>query len=185
MRFPTRRSRSWRSAARYGLRCARLYLDLDSTWRSSALCGDWWKLFTTQFVYLNGLYAFIALLAIAIFGWLLERRRGPAVALAVFLGAGATGALVASAVYAEPIVSGANAAALGLLARLGGSRPAGRAAGNYYEGDLLGAAAIAAVLLVDALRSPGGKLAGGRGGWGGRAGAGVRHVPLRSRRALG
>ena len=40
-------------------------------------------------------------MAIAIFGWLLERRHGPVVVLALFLGAGATGALVASAVYSD------------------------------------------------------------------------------------
>jgi membrane associated rhomboid family serine protease len=112
------------------------------------LDGDWWKLFSTQFVYLNGLYAFVALLAVAIFGWLVEQRRGPVVALIVFFGAGATGALVASAVYAVPLVSGANGAALGLLAAWAVPDLIDARAGNYYEGDLLGVAAIAATLLV-------------------------------------
>ncbi|HEV3319416.1 MAG TPA: rhomboid family intramembrane serine protease [Solirubrobacteraceae bacterium] len=112
------------------------------------LHGDWWKLFTSQFAYLNGLYAFIALLATAIFGWLLERRRGPAVALAVFFGGSVTGALAAIALYSEPIVSGANAGALALIAAW--SIPDLRAVrgGHYYEGDLLGAGVIAALLLV-------------------------------------
>jgi|SRR5271166_1919363 len=112
------------------------------------LNGDWWKLFTSQFVYGNGIYAFVALLAIAIFGWLLERRNGPAVVIALFLGAGVTGALVASAVYAEPVVSGGNAGALALLAAW--AAPDLLAARNhtYYEGDLLGAGAIAALLLA-------------------------------------
>jgi membrane associated rhomboid family serine protease len=112
------------------------------------LHGDWWKLITTQFAYANGVYEFVTVLAIAIFGWLLERRRGPAVVLALFLGGGVAGALVASAVYADPIVSGGNAAALALLAAW--AVPDLRAArmGSYYEGDLLGAGAIAAVLLV-------------------------------------
>jgi membrane associated rhomboid family serine protease len=112
------------------------------------LHGDWWKLFSTQFAYLNGLYAFVTLLAVAIFGWLLERRRGPVVTLVVFLGAGATGALVASAVYAEPFVSGGNGAALGLLAAWVVPDLMGARAGDYYEGDLLGVAAIAALLLA-------------------------------------
>jgi membrane associated rhomboid family serine protease len=112
------------------------------------LHGDWWKLFSTQFAYLNGLYAFVTLLAVAIFGWLLERRRGPVVTLVVFLGAGATGALVASAVYAEPFVSGGNGAALGLLAAWAVPDLIDARAGNYYEGDLLGVAAIAALLLA-------------------------------------
>jgi membrane associated rhomboid family serine protease len=112
------------------------------------LGGDWWKLVTSQFAYLDGLYAFIALLATAIFGWLLERRRGPAVVLVVFFGGGITGALAACAVYAEPVVSGANGAALALIAAW--SIPDLEAArrGYYYDGDLLSAGAVAATLLA-------------------------------------
>lgn len=112
------------------------------------LHGDWWKLLTSPFAYVNGLYAFVALLATAIFGWLLERRRGPAIMLAVFFAGSVTGALAAVALYSEPIVSGANAGALALVAAW--SIPDLRAArgGRYYEGDLLGAGAIAALLLV-------------------------------------
>ncbi len=112
------------------------------------LQGDWWRLFTTQFAYANGLYEFVALVAIAIFGSLLERRHGPAVVLALFFGAGATGALVASAVYSDAIVSGANGAALGLLAAWAVPDLEAARAGIDYEGDLLGVAAIAAVLLA-------------------------------------
>jgi membrane associated rhomboid family serine protease len=112
------------------------------------LHGDWWKLITSQFAYVDGLYAFVALLATAIFGWLLERRRGPAVVLVVFFGGGVTGALAASAVYAEPIVSGANGAALALIAAW--SIPDLEAArrGYHYDGELLGAGAFAATLLL-------------------------------------
>jgi membrane associated rhomboid family serine protease len=124
------------------------YVDIGKLMIIGPLDGDWWKLLSTQFVYLNGLYAFVTLLAVAIFGWLLERRRGPVAALVVFLGAGATGALVASAVYAEPFVSGGNGAALGLLAAWAVPDLIDARAGNYYEGDLLGVAAIAATLLA-------------------------------------
>jgi membrane associated rhomboid family serine protease len=112
------------------------------------LHGDWWKLLTSPFAYVNGLYAFVALLATAIFGWLIERRRGLVVALVVFFGGSVTGALAAIAVYAEPIVSGANAGALALITAW--SIPDLRAArsGHYYDGDLLGAGAIAAILLL-------------------------------------
>jgi membrane associated rhomboid family serine protease len=124
------------------------YVDVGKVMIIGPLDGDWWKLFSTQFAYVDGLYAFVTLLAIAIFGWLLERRRGPAVTLVVFLAAGATGALVASAVYAEPLVSGGNGAALGLLAAWAIPDLLDARAGNYYEGDLLGVAAIAALLLA-------------------------------------
>ncbi len=112
------------------------------------LHGDWWKLFTSQFAYANGIYAFVTLLAVAIFGWLFERRHGPAAVLALFFGAGATGALVASAVYSEAIVSGGNGAALALLAAWAAPDLECARAGTYYEGDLLGAGAIAALLLA-------------------------------------
>jgi membrane associated rhomboid family serine protease len=112
------------------------------------LNGDWWKLVSSQFAYLNGLYAFVALVAIAIFGWLLERRHGPVVVLALFLAAGAAGALAASAAYAVAVVSGGNAAALGLLAAWAVPDLRAARAGEDYEGDLLGAAAIAAALLA-------------------------------------
>ncbi|HTR89187.1 MAG TPA: rhomboid family intramembrane serine protease [Solirubrobacteraceae bacterium] len=110
--------------------------------------GDWWKLLSSPFAYRNGLYAFAALLATALFGWLLERRRGPVVVAAVFLGGAVTGALAALALYEVPIVSGANAGALALLCAWAIPDLQALRRGYYYEGDLLGAGAIAAVLLV-------------------------------------
>jgi hypothetical protein len=116
------------------------------------LQGDWWKLLTTQFGYAGGffpgVYAFSALLAVAIFGWLLERRHGPVPVLVAFFGAGASGALVALAVYPLPIVSGANAGALALLAAWAVPDLQAARAKRYYDGDLLGTATIAAVLLA-------------------------------------
>jgi membrane associated rhomboid family serine protease len=112
------------------------------------LRGDWWKLFTNAFAYTDGLYAFVAILTVAIFGWLVERRHGPAVVLALFLGATAAGALVAGAVYPFPVVSGANAAALALLAAWAVPDLESAREGAYREGDLLGAGALAALLLA-------------------------------------
>jgi drug/metabolite transporter (DMT)-like permease len=112
------------------------------------LHGDWWKLFTNELAYIDGVYAFVAIVAVAIFGWLFERRHGPAAVLALFLGAGATGALVASAVYPQPIVSGGNGVALALLAAWAAPDLERRRAGADYDGDLLGAAAMAALLLA-------------------------------------
>ncbi len=90
----------------------------------------------------------MAIVTVAIFGWLLERRHGPAVVLALFLGAGAIGALLASAVYPIPLVSGGNAAALALLAAWAAPELEAARAGSYREGDLLGAGALAALLLA-------------------------------------
>jgi hypothetical protein len=116
------------------------------------LHGDWWKIFTAQFAYLEGggggVYAFVAILTTGLFGWLLERRHGPLVVLALFLGAGATGALVADAVYVFPFVAGANAGALALLAAWAAPDLLSLRSAGHYEGDLLGAGAFAALLLV-------------------------------------
>ena len=124
------------------------YVGLDKLVIAGPLHGDWWKLVSSEFTYNNGLYAFTALLAVAIFGWLLERRMGPAAVLALFLGASVAGALAANAVYTEAIVIGANAGALALLAAWAAPDLRDARAGTYYEGDLLGAGALAAVLLT-------------------------------------
>ena len=56
--------------------------------------------------------------------------------------------LVAGAVYPFPLVSGANAAALALLAAWAVPDLASARAGGYRDGDLLGAGALAALLLA-------------------------------------
>jgi membrane associated rhomboid family serine protease len=112
------------------------------------LNGDWWKVFSSQFSYLNGWYAFFTLLAVAIFGWLLERRYGPVLVLALFLTAGVAGSLLALAAYPFAIAFGGNAGALALLAAWAAPDLRDARAGRYYEGDLLGAGALAALLLA-------------------------------------
>ncbi len=118
------------------------------------LRSQWWRLLTAQFVYLNGVYAFVALLAIAVFGWRLERRHGPALVLALFLGTGVLGELAASALFAHPLIAGGNASALGLM--MAWAAPDLRAAHRreWHEGDLIGVAAFAAALLVLPLVRP-------------------------------
>ncbi len=114
--------------------------------------GDWWRLLTAQFAYSEGggggVYAFVALIATGLFGWLLERRHGPAVVLALYLVAGVTGALAADAVYSLPIVVGGNAGALALLLAWAVPDLEALRSGGYYEGDLLGAGAFAVLLLA-------------------------------------
>jgi membrane associated rhomboid family serine protease len=116
------------------------------------LHGDWWRLLSSQFVYggsfSSGLYMFASLLAVALFGGLLERRHGAPLVLALFLATGVAGGLVAEAVYPFAVVTGANAAALALLGAWAGPDLRAARRGEYYDGDLLGAAAIAAVLLA-------------------------------------
>jgi len=68
--------------------------------------------------------------------------------LALFLGAGALGGVLAEAVYVFPLVSGANAAGLALLAAWAAPDLETAREGGYREGDLLGAGALAALLLA-------------------------------------
>jgi membrane associated rhomboid family serine protease len=109
---------------------------------------DWWKLITSAFAYNRGVTAFVTITTIAIFGWLLERRHGPLIVLIVFLGASVTGGLVALAVYEVAFVSTGNAGALALLCAWAVPDLLAARSRSYYDGDLLGATMIAALLLV-------------------------------------
>ncbi len=124
------------------------YVSIDRFVVIGPLHGEWWELLVNGFAYLNGWYAFFALVVIAIFGWLLERRYGAVVVIALFLAASVSGALVALAVYPLPIVSGGNAGALALLAAWAAPDLRAARARHYYEGDLLGAGALAALMLA-------------------------------------
>jgi len=109
--------------------------------------GEWWRLVAYAFVHTNVGALFATMVATGLFGMLLERRFGPGAALGIFLvGATAGGALtVALDVY--PAI-GANGAALALLvAWFVDDRLAFRR-GDDRENDLIGVAAIAALLLV-------------------------------------
>lgn len=108
--------------------------------------GDWWRLIAAQFVYENVGYLFVVGVATAIFGTSLERRYGPPVVLAVFLGAGAAGMYLASEAVDFPLAVGGNASALGLLCAWLMLDFRDRRAGNDPETDLFGVVAIAALL---------------------------------------
>lgn len=128
------------------------YVNLGKLMVIGPLHGEWWRLLANQFVYgsgfASGLFMFATLFAVALFGRLVEQRHGPLLVLGLFLAAGATGALAAEAAYPVAIVSGANAGALALLAAWAGPDLRAARLGEYYEGDLLGTAAIAAVLVA-------------------------------------
>jgi membrane associated rhomboid family serine protease len=128
------------------------YVDPFKLIVAGPLHGDWWRLLSSQFVYgggfSSGVYMFASLLAVALFGGLLERRHGAPLVLALFLAAGVAGGLVAEAVYPFAVVTGANAAALALLGAWAGPDLRAARRGEYYDSDLLGAATIAAVLLA-------------------------------------
>jgi membrane associated rhomboid family serine protease len=108
---------------------------------------EWWRAVTTQFVYTNTAYEVAALAAIAIFGFLLERRHGWWAPLVAFLVCGSLGMALAAAADADLAVGG-NAAALALLAAWSMRDLLGRRAGREDDADLLGVLAIAVLLLL-------------------------------------
>jgi len=117
---------------------------------------DVWRWFAAPFVHDSLGYQFVALLAVGIFGTLVERRFGLLAALVVFVLSGAAGAAVAVTLDVPPLlddrvlvpVLGANGAALGLLvAWLVDDRLAARR-GEVRESDLIGVYVVAAVLVL-------------------------------------
>jgi membrane associated rhomboid family serine protease len=113
-----------------------------------------WRLVTSLFVYDNSGYGLVALLAVAIFGWLLERRHGWWAPLLVFLIAGAGGMAIAAEASATTVAVGANGAGLGLLGAWLLPDVQARRRGEETDSDLLGVAAIAAALLAMPLAVP-------------------------------
>jgi hypothetical protein len=107
-----------------------------------------WQIFTAPFAYDNSGYAFVTLFAIALFGWLVERRHGPIVVALLFLAGGVGGMAVVAALESFPLALGGNGVALALLVAwaVPDLREARR--GLEVDGDLLGAGVFGAVLLL-------------------------------------
>ena len=107
-----------------------------------------WQIFTAPLAYDNSGYAFVTLFAIALFGWLVERRHGPIVVALLFLAGGAGGMAVVAALETFPLALGGNGFALALLVAwaIPDLRDARR--GREIDGDLLGAGVFGVVLLL-------------------------------------
>lgn len=117
----------------------------------------WWRVLTAPFIYDNTGYAVLSLLVIAIYGWLMERRHGPLMVLAVALIGGAGGLAVAGVVgVPSGIVGlmGGNGAALALLCAWVVPDLALMLRKHDFEGDLLGTAVLAAVVALMPLAEP-------------------------------
>jgi membrane associated rhomboid family serine protease len=130
------------------------WVDYSQLWVTGSPIGKSWRLATTLFTYNSGVYMFTALVAVALFGTLLERRHGPLFVLALFFAAGVAGVLVAVAALPDKAVLGANGAALALLACWAVPDLRSLRAKRFYDGDLLGTAAIAVALLGMPLAVP-------------------------------
>jgi len=116
--------------------------------------SGWWRFLAEPLIYSNTGYTIIAVMPIAVFGWLLERRHGLLPVLLLFLLGGVGGAVLASVVRADSLALGGNSVALALLVAwvIPDVRDARR--GIEVEGDLLGVAAFAVVLLLVPIAVP-------------------------------
>jgi membrane associated rhomboid family serine protease len=110
--------------------------------------GEWWRLFTSLFIYGTTGYEVAALAAVAIFGILLERRHGWWAPLFVFLVGGGLGMLLVVSVDELAVANGANGAALALVSAWAMRDVLGRRKGREDEADLLGVLAIASLLVL-------------------------------------
>jgi membrane associated rhomboid family serine protease len=121
------------------------------------LVEEVWRFFVAPFLFTDQIgYAFVTLVAVGIFGTLLERRFGPLPVIVVYVLSGAAGMALVAFAETPPLfvdtdvffVFGGNGAALGLLcAWLVDDRLAARR-GEERDNDLLGVYVIAAVLVL-------------------------------------
>jgi len=143
------------------------YLDADGQLvANNPLGAHWWHVLTTPFAYYAPGYAhhfsafgagvcqFATLAAIALFGWLLERRHGRLVVLSLFMIGASGGAYVALALHASSTAVGGNGGALALLCAWAVPDMLARRRGRSYDGDLLGTAAIGVALLALPIARP-------------------------------
>jgi membrane associated rhomboid family serine protease len=108
----------------------------------------WWRLLVAPFTYINTGYAFVCLGVIGVFGWLLERRHGQLLVLALFALGGIGGTAAGIAVNSNAVVLGANGGALALLVAWAIPDLLDLRAGQEIEGDLIGAGVLAVVVAL-------------------------------------
>ena len=116
--------------------------------------SHWWRILTATFTYSNTGFAVVTIGAIALYGWLLERRHGPLVVVGLYLLGGVGGLAGVAAINAFPVVEGANGAALAMLVAWAIPDLLSLQAGEEIEGDLLGTAVIGVVVALMPLAVP-------------------------------
>lgn len=110
--------------------------------------GEWWRVLSAPFFFDDLWYAATCVLAVLLFGSLLEARHGALVPLLLFAIGGVGGAAAAVALESFPIAAGANGAAIALSVAWAMRPVREMRRGLAPEGDLIGAAVFTAVLLL-------------------------------------
>jgi membrane associated rhomboid family serine protease len=132
----------------------------------TALSGDPWRFITASLINDGTAAQLAAVVGLGLFGWLIERRHGALVVIALFLLCGPGALAVAVAIDPGAIVFGTHGAALGMLCAwlVPVLLERRRSGSDGDDADLLGVSVIAAVLLLVPLLSQGSALAGFIGG---------------------
>jgi membrane associated rhomboid family serine protease len=155
------------------LYAAKPSLDLGYLFVPAVGDHDVWRWFVAPFLHTDQLgYAFVALVAVALFGTLLERRFGPVPVVLTFILTGAAGAALAVVLETPPLLSdlpvwpvrGANGAALGLLCAWVVDDRLALRRGDDRENDLIGVYIVAAVLVLLSLTTEAANIGGAVGG---------------------
>jgi membrane associated rhomboid family serine protease len=122
-------------------------ISVANLWVYNHLESQWWRTFSSPFIYSNTGYAFVGLGVIGLYGTLMERRHGPIMVVALFLIGGVGGMAVGGIATAAPIVGG-NGAALALLGAWVVPDLTRLARKEEYDGDLLGTGVLAVTLVL-------------------------------------
>jgi membrane associated rhomboid family serine protease len=122
-------------------------VNVTHLWVYDHLESQWWRPFSSPFIYSNTGYAFVALVTIGLYGTLMEHRHGPIMVVALFLIGGVGGMAVGGIATPAPILGG-NGAGLALLAAWVVPDLRRLARKQEVDGDLLGTAVLALTLVL-------------------------------------
>ena len=109
--------------------------------------SQWWRTFSSPFIYSNTGYAFVALGIVGLYGTLMERRHGPIMVVALFL-IGGVGGMAVGGIATAHVILGGNGAALALLAAWVVPDLRRLTRREEIDGDLIGTAALAATIIL-------------------------------------
>jgi membrane associated rhomboid family serine protease len=116
------------------------------------LQGEWWRLFTAPFAYVDVGYLFVVAIGLAIFATAVERRLGSTATAVLLLACGSLGMLAASGVASAQgdivVIAGGNGMALGAVAAWFAIRRAEANGAIDQDYDPIGVAVATAVLLA-------------------------------------
>ena len=120
--------------------------------------GDWWRVLTAPFAYIDVGYLFVVAVGLAIFGTGVERRLGTLRTAILLIACGALGMLAASVLANAQddftVLAGGNGMALGAVAAWFAIRRAEVHAAIGEDYDLIGVAVAAVVLIALPLFAP-------------------------------